>query len=738
MFARSLLFAVALPMISEAVPPKAPEKRHKTVIAGQVGDDPLFWLREKKNPEVIKYLEAENRYTEGALKHTEALQEELYQEMRGRIKEEDLSVPQKVDDYYYYTRMETGKEYPIHCRKKGSLDANEEVILNENELAKGQKFFHLGVCLPSPDHKLLAYSVDTDGSETLVLRVKNLETGRLLPDEIKNSSYTFAWANDNRTFFYTDLDAAKRPYRVLKHALGEDTVKDRVVYEEKDERFSLAVERSRSRQFIFVSSESELSSEVLFLPADQPEKGPVVLRPRENDLLYYVDHHDDRFFIVTDESAKNFKLVTAPVASPGKENWKDFIPYDPAVRVEHVDAFERYLAISERRNGLPMIVTYNLQSGESHNIEFDEPTYDVHLATNPEFKTTALRIRYSSFITPMSIIDYDMVTHEKELKKETPVLGGYDKKAYVSERVFAKAEDGVEIPISLFYRKGTQRDGTAPLWLYGYGAYGITMDATFSPNRVSLVDRGFVFAIAHIRGGGELGKSWYEDGKLLKKKNSFTDFVRCAEFLVEQKYAAPKRIVMNGGSAGGLLMGAVMNLRPDLFTSVIAEVPFVDVLNTMSDPSLPLTVTEYDEWGNPQDPKYYDYIASYSPYDNVTDRQYPNLLVTAGLNDPRVSYWEPAKWVAKQRTLKNQNRVLLLKTNMGAGHSGQSGRFSQLKEVAMEYAFAIDTLHVGQENFGGGVRRTAPGAESQHSPNRAAGRRAPAAANGTSGLPGSS
>jgi oligopeptidase B len=470
-----------------------------------------------------------------------------------------------------------------------------------------------------------------------------------------------------------------------------------------------------------------LSSEVRFLPADQPEKEPVILRPRENDLLYYVDHHDDRFFIVTNESAKNFKLVTAPVASHGKENWKDFIPYDPAVRVEQVDAFESYLAISERRNGLPMIVTYNLQSGESHNIEFDEPTYDVHLATNPEFNTTELRIRYSSFITPMSIIEYDMVTHEKELKKETPVLGGYDKKEYVSERVFAKADDGAEIPISLFYRKGTPRDGTAPLWLYGYGAYGITMDATFSPNRISLVDRGFVFAIAHIRGGGELGRSWYEDGKLLKKKNSFTDFVRCAEFLVEQKYAAPKRIVMNGGSAGGLLMGAVMNLRPDLFTSVIADVPFVDVLNTMSDPSLPLTVTEYDEWGNPQDPKYYDYIASYSPYDNVTDRQYPNLLVTTGLNDPRVSYWEPAKWVAKQRALRNQNRVLLLKTNMGAGHSGQSGRFSRLKEVAMEYAFAIDTLHVGQQTFGGGLSRTARCAESQASPNRAVGRQPPAA-----------
>jgi oligopeptidase B len=711
MLYRSLLFALALPMFSEAVPPKAPEKPHKTTIAGQVGNDPFFWLRDKKNPEVIKYLEAENRYTEAALKQTEALQQELYREMRGRIKEEDLSVPQKIDDYYYYTRMETGKEYAIHCRKKGSLDANEEVILDENELAKGQKFFHLGVCLPSPDHKLLAYSVDTDGSETLVLRVKNLETGQLLPEEIKNSSYTFAWGNDNRTFFYTDLDAAKRPYRVLRHILGGDAAKDQLVYEETDERFSLAVVRSRSRRFIFVTAESELSSEVRFLPADEPEKEPVVLRPRQNDLLYHVEHHDDRFFIVTNEDAKNFKVVTAPVSSPGKENWKDFIPYDPAVRIEHVDAFASYLAISERRNGLPTIVTYNLKSGESRNIEFDEPTYDVQVTTNPEFNTTALRIRYSSFITPMSVIDYDMVTQQKELKKEMPVLGGYDRTEYVSERVFAKADDGVEIPISLFYRKGTPRDGTAPLWLYGYGSYGVTMDATFSPNRISLVDRGFVFAIAHIRGGGELGRSWYEDGKLLKKKNTFTDFIRCAEFLVEKKYAAPKRIVMNGGSAGGLLMGAVMNFRPDLFTSVIAEVPFVDVLNTMSDPTLPLTVTEYDEWGNPQDPKYYDYIASYSPYDNVTDKQYPNLLVTAGLNDPRVSYWEPAKWVAKQRTLKNQNRVLLLKTNMGAGHGGQSGRFSRLKEIAMEYAFAIDTLRVGTPHRA--VGQHAPAAEAQ-------------------------
>jgi oligopeptidase B len=680
-------------MFADAEPPQAPEIPHEIAEAGHTRNDPFFWLREKANPDVLKYLQAENRYTETALKPTEKLRDTIYHEMRRRIKEDDVSVPQKIGDYYYYSRTETGKQYAVHCRKKGSLEAREEVILDENELAKGQKYFRIGILSVSPDHKLLAYSTDTNGGETYVIRIKILETGELLPDEIKNSSYSFAWANDNKTFFYDQLDDANRPYKALKHILGTSVNQDPTVYEEKDARFFLEIYKSRSEKFIFVSVESERASEVRFVDADHPEGEFTLIRPRENDLLYSVDHHGDRFFIVTNENAKNFKVVETPVASPDKEHWKDYLPYDPEVKVDAVDAFENHLVISERRNGLPAIRICDLKSGETHEINFDEPTYEVSLDRNPVFKTGIVRIDYSSFITPNSVIDYDMVSRRKELKKEAPVLGGYKKSDYASERVFAKADDGVEIPISLFYKKGFRKDGTAPLLLTGYGAYGISTDANFSSSTISLVDRGFVFAIAHIRGGGELGRTWYEDGKLLKKKNTFTDFVSCTQYLIDQKYAAPKRVAILGGSAGGLLMGAVMNMRPDLFTSVIAAVPFVDVLNTMSDPSLPLTVTEYEEWGNPQDPKYFDYMASYSPYDNIEENQYPNLLVTAGLNDPRVSYWEPAKWVAKQRKLKHQNRILLLKTNMGAGHGGDSGRFDQLKEVAMEYAFAIDTLH---------------------------------------------
>jgi oligopeptidase B len=680
-------------MFADAEPPQAPEIPHEIAEAGHTRNDPFFWLREKANPDVLKYLQAENRYTETALKPTEKLRDTIYHEMRRRIKEDDVSVPQKIGDYYYYSRTETGKQYAVHCRKKGSLEAREEVILDENELAKGQKYFRIGILSVSPDHKLLAYSTDTNGGETYVIRIKILETGELLPDEIKNSSYSFAWANDNKTFFYDQLDDANRPYKALKHILGTSVNQDPTVYEEKDARFFLEIYKSRSEKFIFVSVESERASEVRFVDADHPEGEFTLIRPRENDLLYSVDHHGDRFFIVTNENAKNFKVVETPVASPDKEHWKDYLPYDPEVKVDAVDAFENHLVISERRNGLPAIRICDLKSGETHEINFDEPTYEVSLDRNPVFKTGIVRIDYSSFITPNSVIDYDMVSRRKELKKEAPVLGGYKKSDYASERVFAKADDGVEIPISLFYKKGFRKDGTAPLLLTGYGAYGISTDANFSSSTISLVDRGFVFAIAHIRGGGELGRTWYEDGKLLKKKNTFTDFVSCTQYLIDQKYAAPKRVAILGGSAGGLLMGAVMNMRPDLFTSVIAAVPFVDVLNTMSDPSLPLTVTEYEEWGNPQDPKYFDYMASYSPYDNIEENQYPNLLVTAGLNDPRVSYWEPAKWVAKQRRLKHQNRILLLKTNMGAGHGGDSGRFDQLKEVAMEYAFAIDTLH---------------------------------------------
>jgi oligopeptidase B len=692
-FAVPTFILVLSTMFAEANPPLAPEIPHEITEAGHTRNDPFFWLREKAHPAVLKYLQAENRYTETTLKHTEKLRNTIYHEMRRRIKEDDVSVPQKIGDYYYYSRTETGKQYAVHCRKKGSLDAHEEVILDENELAKGQKYFRVGILSVSPDHKLLAYSTDTNGRETYVIRIKTLETGELLPDEIGNSSYSFAWANDNKTFFYDQLDDAHRPYKALKHILGTSVNQDATVYEEKDARFFLEITKSRSEKFIFVSVESERASEVRFLDADHPGGVFTLIRPRENDLLYSVDHHSDRFFIVTNENAKNFKVVETPVASPDKEHWKDFLPYDPQVQIDAVDAFENHLVISERRNGLQAIQVCDLKSGETHEINFDEPTYEVSLDRNPVFNTGIVRIDYSSFITPNSVIDYDMVSRRKELKKEAPVLGGYKKSDYASERVFARADDGVEIPISLFYKKGFRKDGTAPLLLTGYGAYGNSTDANFSSSTISLVDRGFVFAIAHIRGGGELGRTWYDDGKLLKKKNTFTDFVSCTQYLIDQQYAAPKRVAILGGSAGGLLMGAVMNMRPELFTSVIAAVPFVDVLNTMSDPSLPLTVTEYEEWGNPQDPKYFDYMASYSPYDNIEEKQYPNLLVTAGLNDPRVSYWEPAKWVAKQRRLKHQNRILLLKTNMGAGHGGDSGRFDQLEEVAMEYAFAIDTLH---------------------------------------------
>ena len=681
-------------VLASANPPQAPQKPHAINEAGQTRNDNFFWLREKDNPEVLKYLEAENHYTESALKHIGKLQETLYNEMRGRIKESDVSVPEKLDDFFYYSRTETGKQYAIYCRKKGSLDAKEEVLLDENELAKGQKYFRVGSLSVSRDHKLLAYSTDTNGSETYVLRIKSLETGALLPDEIKNCSNSLAWANDNKTIFYDQLDDAHRPYKALRHVLGRSVDQDSTIYEEKDDRFFLEISKSRNEKLIFVSVESELSSEVRFLDADRPDGELTLIRPREKDLLYYVENHGDRFFIVTNENAKNFKIIETPITSPGKENWKDFIPYDPEVKIDSVDAFENYLAISERLKGLPAIRVYDLKSGESHEINFDEPAYEVSLDRNPVFATNIVRINYSSFVTPDSVIDYDMTSRKKELRKEKTVLGGYKKNDYSSERIFAKAEDGVEIPISLVYKKGFKKDGTAPLLLYGYGAYGICSDADFNSSAISLLDRGFIFAIAHIRGGGELGRTWYEDGKLLKKKNTFSDFICCAQNLIDQRYAAPKRVAILGGSAGGLLMGAVMNIRPDLFTTVIAAVPFVDLLNTMSDPSLPLTVTEYEEWGNPETPKYFDYMASYSPYENVIEKQYPNLLVTAGLNDPRVSYWEPAKWVAKQRTLQHQNRILLLKTYMGAGHGGESGRFDRLKETAMEYAFAVDTLNV--------------------------------------------
>jgi oligopeptidase B len=688
-------FALAMPVslpVSATTPPQAPQRPHIVTSQGESRNDPFFWLRDKKNPETIKYLEAENRYTNLKLKPVRALQERLYREMRGRIQETDLSVPYRIDDYYYYSRSEAGKQYEIFCRKRGDLNAPEEILLDENSLAKGLKYFSIGVLSVSPDHRLLAYSVDTDGGEIFTLRVKNLETGELLPDIVSGTSYSFAWSNDNRSFFYDQLDAAKRPFRAMRHVLGSSVQSDSTVLEEPDERFELSISKSRSKQFIFFEVESKLATEIRFIHADRPTDPPLLIQPREKELIYHIDHHGDRFFFVTNDHAKNFKIVSAPTDTPSKEHWSDFAPYDPNIAISGIEAFQDYLVVLERRRGLPIIQVYNLKTGATHDVDFAEPAYDVELGEKPDFASSTVRLEFSSLITPNSVIDYDMIAKTKTTRKQMPVLGGFDRDQYAEEQIYAEADDGVEIPISLFYRKGFQRNGSAPILLTGYGAYGLSEESEFSSARLSLVDRGFVFAIAHIRGGGELGRTWYEDGKLLRKKNTFTDFVRCAEYLLEQKYGSPRALAITGGSAGGLLMGSVMNMRPDLFQTVIADVPFVDVLNTMSDPSLPLTVTEYEEWGNPADRKYYDYMRSYSPYDNVKDRPYPNLFVTAGLNDPRVSYWEPAKWVAKQRTLKNQNRLLLLQTNMGAGHQGESGRFDRLKEYALECAFLLHTF----------------------------------------------
>jgi oligopeptidase B len=700
----TLAMAVSLSIAAPA-PPQAPQHSHIITQQGESRNDPFFWLRDKKNPEAIKYLEAENRHADLMLKPVQALREKLYREMRGRIQETDLSVPYRIDDYYYYARSESGKQYEIYCRKKGDLNAPEEILLDENSLAKGLKYFSVGVLAVSPDHRLLAYSVDTDGGEVFTLRIKNLETGELLPDTVTGTSYSFAWAADSHSFFYDVLDSAKRPFKAMRHVLGKSVGSDATVLEEPDERFELSIAKSRSRQFIFFEVESKLATEIRFVHADRPEETAVLIQPREKELIYHVDHHSDRFFLVTNQNAKNFKIVSAPIDQPSKEHWSDFAPYDPNIAISGIEAFQDHLVVLERRRGLPIVRICDLKTGETHAIDFAEPAYDVELGENPDFASNIVRLEFSSLITPKSVIDYDMVAQTKTVRKQTPVLGGFDRNQYTEEQIYAKADDGAEIPISLFYRNGFQQNGSAPILLTGYGAYGLCEESEFGSERLSLVDRGFVFAIAHIRGGGELGRTWYEDGKLLKKKNTFTDFIRCAEYLVEQKYGSPQALAISGGSAGGLLMGSVMNMRPDLFKTVIAAVPFVDVLNTMSDPSLPLTVTEYEEWGNPADREYYDYIRSYSPYDNVGDRPYPNLLVTAGLNDPRVSYWEPAKWVAKQRTLKNQNRLLLLHTNMGAGHLGESGRFDRLKEYAMEIAFVLETFGmVESEPIVGSVR----------------------------------
>jgi len=559
-------------------------------------------------------------------------------------------------------------------------------------MAEGKKYFRVGNFAPSPNHKLLAYSVDYEGDEAYTIYVKDLTTGELLADAIPNTYYSLEWGNDNATFFYTVLDAAKRPYKVFRHALG--AAKDVLVCHEEDERFTVELEKTRSGAYILINISSSLTSEVRYRSADKPKGRFSILLPRVQETEYDVTHHGDSWFIRTNDGAKTFRLIEAPVKDPSKGNWKEVMAARPEATIESVTAFQDDLVTEERNRGLIKLRIQNFTSGQAHYVEFHEPVYTAGLGANAEYDTKLLRYTYTSLVTPNSVFDYNMDARERVLKKQQIVLGGYDASEYQSERIYATAADDVKVPISLVYRKGTARDGSAPMLLYGYGAYGISMDPSFSSDRLSLLNRGMIYAIAHIRGGADLGKPWHEDGRILKKRNSFTDFIACAEYLIAEKYTSADRLAIMGGSAGGLLMGAVTNMRPDLFAAVVAKVPFVDALNTMLDASLPLTVGEYEEWGNPNEKEFYEYIKSYAPYENVEPKAYPKILITAGLNDPRVSYWEPAKWTAKLRAMKQDDRILLLKTNMGSGHFGSSGRYEYIKETAFDYAFILSALHV--------------------------------------------
>jgi oligopeptidase B len=674
-------------------PPVAAVKPKELTIHGDTRVDPYFWLREKTNPEVISYLEAENKYTEALMKPTEGLQKKLYDEILGRIKQTDQSVPVRRDEFLYYTKTQEGKQYVIHCRRP-LAGGEEQVILDENELAKGQKYLRTGSVSPSPDHKMLAYTVDNAGDEDYTIYIKNLASGEILPDRVVKMDGSVVWANDNQTLFYITIDAAHRPHKVWRHALGTQQSDDALVYEEKDERFFVDVARSRSKRFLFISTASKLSSEVRYIDAAQPIGEFKLFAPRRDNVKYSVEDQGDFFYIRTNENAKNYKLLRTPIANPDIAKATEVLAHRADTKIENLDGFKNFLVVYERNNGLMKMRVEDTRSGKIHYIDFPEPAYLAMPGQNATYDTKVLRFIYTSLITPMSTYDYDMDSRSRELMKREEVLGGYDPKNYVSERIFATASDGTKIPMAVVYKKGFEKNGKAPFLLYGYGSYGSNSDPVFQSARLSLLDRGFGYAIANIRGGAELGETWHDQGKMMTKKNSFTDFIAAAEKLIADKYTSKDKLGIMGGSAGGLLMGAVVNLRPDLFKAVIAKVPFVDVVSSILDPSLPLTVTEYEEWGNPNEKQHYEYMKSYSPYDNVTKKAYPHMLITAGLNDPRVSYWEPAKWTAKLRTMKTDSNLLLLKTNMGAGHFGASGRYERIKETAFDFAFLLKVLGV--------------------------------------------
>ena len=679
-------------------PPSAPQKPHRLEIHGDVRTDHYFWLREKNNPEVIAYLEAENAYTHEKTKGSQLLREQLYQEMVARLQEDDSTTPAPRGPYEYYTRTEKGHQYNIHCRQRRAPGAFEEVLLDGNLLAHGEKYWRLGVYAVSPDQNLLAYSTDTEGDEVYTLRVKDLSTGELLPDVMTGTAYSCEWAADNHTLFYTTMDAAKRPYRLWRHRLGTQQREDELVFEEQDERFNFGCGKTRSGDWLILESASSTTTECWRLPAARPDQPLELLLRREPGVEYDVAHQGDWLYFRINDRGRNFRLVRAPIQTPWREHWQEVIPHSEAIKLAAIGGFRDFLEIHERETGLTYIRLLNGATLDSHRISTPEPVYEIGAGRNFEYGARTYRFEYNSLVTPESVFDYDVETRQRELKKQT-VVHGYDPALYQSERIFATAPDGTAIPIALVYKRGFQRDGHTPTMLYGYGSYGINIEPSFLSDRLSLLDRGWIWAIAQIRGGGEMGEQWRDSGKMLLKRNTFTDFIACAERLIAERYTSPARLAMMGRSAGGLLVGAVLNLRPDLFHAAIAGVPFVDVLNTMLDAALPLTVGEYEEWGNPQEPHYYDYIKSYSPYDNVTAQAYPHLLVLAGLNDPRVQFWEPAKWVAKLRATQTGDRQLLLKTEMGAGHFGPSGRYERYKERAFEYAFLLDTVAaIGQES----------------------------------------
>ncbi|HSS61234.1 MAG TPA: S9 family peptidase [Candidatus Limnocylindrales bacterium] len=698
--------------VTPARPPVAAQRPHVLEAHGDRRVDPYYWLRERENPEVLAYLEAENAYTQAAMAPLADLEERLYREILDRVQETDYSAPTYYKGWWTYTRTVEGLDYEIYCRRRGSMDAvrtqgalpdaPEEVILDANELARGHDYFELGFVERSPDENLLAYAADYSGSELHDLRFRDLTTGQDLEDVIHEVYYGAAWAADSRTFFYVRPDSTMRPYQVWRHRLGTAVERDLLVLQENDERFELNVELSKSEAYIFITSGSQVTSDCRFLRSDRPDDEPALVEPRRPDIEYSVDHQDDRFLILTNDGAINFRLMAAPVSSPGRSSWTEVVPERPGVRLNFVDVHRRHAVLGQRSDGLERLEVLDSSSGALHLVEQPDAAYTAYPGSSPDYESKVMRFFYTSLTAPWSAVDYDMETRDRTIVKEQPVRGGYNREDYSTERIWAASHDGVRVPISLVYRTaGGARlprlrrstagggDGARPLLLYGYGAYEASNDPMFDPARLSLLDRGYIFAIAHVRGGGEMGREWYEEGRLMRKKNTFLDFIACAEHLVAEGYTASDRLCIRGRSAGGLLIGAVVNMRPDLFSCAVAQVPFVDALTTMLDDKLPLTVNEYDEWGDPRQPEFYWYIKSYSPYDNVRDAAYPALLVTGGLNDPRVSYWEPAKWVARLRTLNQSDRALLLKTQMGAGHMGPSGRYESWREEAFVMSFVI-------------------------------------------------